>query len=107
MRTNNIKVKFIIPMPYDKPDGNGCIYTKKAIEGAVNNLQTKLPIIFGNKVIGNTTGNTHITTWDNENQVCNLTIDGVVYHGGLECVVETADDKVTSMQIVGFGIAKE
>ena len=107
MRINNIKVKFTIPMPYDKPDGNGCIYTKEAIECAVNNLQTKLPIIFGGKVIGATTENAHITTWDNENQVCNLTIDGVIYHGGLECVVETADDKVTSMQIVGFGITKE
>lgn len=107
MRTNNIKIKLTIPILYDNPDGNDCIYTKEAIEGAVNNLQTKLPIMFGNKVIGNTTDNTHITTWDNENQVCNLTIDGVIYHGGLECVVEPAGDKVTTMQIVGFDIAKE
>lgn len=107
MRTNNIKVKLTIPIPYNKPDGNYNVYTKEAVEGAVNNLQTKLPIMFGKKIIGNTTGNAHITTWDDENQVCNLTIDGIIYHGGLECVIETADDKVTSMQIVGFGITKE
>lgn len=64
MRANNIKVKLTIPIPYDKPDGNNCTYTKEAVECAVNNLQTKLPIMFRNKVIGNTTGNTHITTWD-------------------------------------------
>ena len=105
MRTNNIEVKLSISIPYDRPDGNGCIYIKEAVESAVNNLQTKLPIMFGKKVIGNTTGNTHIATWDDENQVCNLTIDGVVYHGGLKCVVETADDKVTSMKIVGLGLS--
>lgn len=107
MRTNNIKVKLTMPIPYDRPDGNGCIFTKEAVEGAVKNLSTKLPIMFEDRVIGNTTGNTHITTWDDENQVCNLTIDGIVYHGGLECIVETADNKVTSMKIVGFGITKE
>lgn len=96
-----------MPIPYDRPDGNGCIFTKEAVEGAVKNLSTKLPIMFEDRVIGNTTGNTHITTWDDENQVCNLTIDGIVYHGGLECIVETADNKVTSMKIVGFGITKE
>lgn len=107
MRINNIKVKLTMSIPYDKPDDNGCIFTKEAVEDAVNNLQTKLPITLGDKVIGVTTDSAHITAWDDENQVCNLTIDGIIRHGGFDCIVETADKKVTSMQIVGFGITKE
>lgn len=104
---NNIKVKLTIPISYDKLNDSGCIFTKEAVEDTVKNLQTNLPIMFEDRVIGTTTGETHITTWDNENQVCNLTIDGVIFNGGSEWFVETADDKVTSMEIIGFSIAKE
>lgn len=107
MRINNIKVKLTMSIPYDKPDDNGCIFTKEAVEDAVNNLQTKLPITLGDKVIGVTTDSAHITVWDDENQVYNLTIDGIIRHGGFDCVAEIVAKKVTSMQIVGFDIAKE
>ena len=46
MRTDNIKVTTTIQIPYDKPDKNGNIYTKEAVEKAVNNLRKNLPIIF-------------------------------------------------------------
>lgn len=107
MRTTNIKIKLTIPIPYDKPDDNGCIYTKEAVENAVNNLHTKLPIFCGDTLIGVITNDSHITTWDIENQICNLTVDGITYYGGTECFPEFTDNKVTSMQIVGFGISKE
>ena len=32
MRTENIEVSFKIPIPVDKPDLNGVIYSKEAIE---------------------------------------------------------------------------
>ena len=32
MRTDNIKVTITIPIPYDKPDKNGNIYTEEAVE---------------------------------------------------------------------------
>ena len=34
MRTENIKATITIPIPYDKPDKNGNIYTKEAVEKA-------------------------------------------------------------------------
>lgn len=114
MRTDNIKVKLTIPIPVGKPDKNGVVYTEEAIENAVNNLHKNLPIIYRDNekeidgvVVGTTTGDTHIVTWDSENQVCNVTVDGIVLYGGTECVVnEIEDGIVTDFSITGFGLSK-
>lgn len=108
MRTDNIKVKLTIPIPVGKPDRNGVVYTEKAIENAVNNLHKNLPIVNDDGVVvGTTTGDTHIVTWDSENQVCNVTVDGIVLYGGTECVVnEIEDGVVTNFSITGFGLSK-
>lgn len=112
MRVENIKVKLTIPIPIDKPDKNGVVYTKEAVENAVNNLHTKLPIVYGDReiyqgAIGVTTGNSHIVTWDSDNQVCNTTVDGVIFYGGAEIIVnEIKDNKVTDFEIVSIGLSK-
>ena len=119
MRTENIKVTITIPIPYDKPDKNGNIYTEEAVEKAVNNLHKNLPILYSDdeqyeenpnkynkKVIGTTIGDSHIATWDFENQVCKLTVDGEVFFGGTECLYEVEDGKVTDFQIIGIGLSK-
>ena len=110
MRTENIKVTITIPIPYNKPDKNGNIYTKEAVLKAVNNIHKNIPIIFRDeseeKVIGTTTGDSHIATWDFENQVCKLTVDGEVLFGGTECLYEVEDGKVTDFQIIGIGLSK-
>ena len=114
MRQENIKVKITIPIAFDRQDKNGVIYTKEAVSNAVNNLHKNLPIIYRNNdseidgiTIGTTTGSSHIATWDFENQICNVTVDGVIFFGGTECVVnEIKDGKVTDFEIVGFGISK-
>ena len=110
MRTNNIKVTMTIPIPYDQPDNNGDIYTKEAVEKAVNNLHKYLPIIFRGdseaKVIGSTTGDSHIATWDFENQVCNLTVNGEVFFGGTECIADIDNGKIVNFEIVGIGLSK-
>ena len=110
MRTENIKVAITIPIPYDKPDKNGNIYTEEAVEKAVNNLRKNLPIIFRDeseeKVIGTTTGDSHIATWDFENQVCKLTVDGEVFFGGTECTVDIKDGIITDFTITGIGLSK-
>lgn len=43
MRTENIKVTFKIPIPVDKPDLNGFIYSKEAIRNAYKNIKN-IPI---------------------------------------------------------------
>lgn len=113
MRTDNLKVKLTIPIPVGKPDCNGIVYSKKAVENAINNLHKNLPIIYRDDeieeevVIGNTTGNSHIVTWNSENQVCNVTVDGVVYFGGAECIIKEMDNGVvTDFDIVAIGLSK-
>ena len=110
MRTDNIKVTITIPIPYDQPDKNSDIYTKEAVEKAVNNLHKYLPIIFRDesegKVIGSTTGDSHIATWDFENQVCNLTVNGEVFFGGTECIADIDNGKIVNFEIVGIGLSK-
>ena len=110
MRTDNIKVTITILIPYNKPDKNGNIYTKEAVEKAVNNLHKNLPIIFRDeseeKVIGTTTGDSHIATWDFENQVCKVTVDGEVFFGGTECTVDINDGKIVDFEITRIGLSK-
>ena len=112
MRTDNIKVTMTIPIPYDQPDKNGNIYTKEAVEKAVNNLHKYLPIIFRDKskekVIGSTTGDSNIATWDCENQVCNLTLDGEIFVSGTnsECIVDREKGKIVNFEIVGIGFSE-
>lgn len=110
MRVKDTKVKLTIPIPIDQPDDNGVIYTQEAVENAVNNLYTYLPIIYkdhecNDKVVGTTTGNSHIATWDFKNQVCNVTLDGVIFHSGAEIIVNAINDgKVTDFQILSVGL---
>ena len=110
MRVENTKVKFTIPIPIDKPDCNGCIYTKEAVENAVSDLQTNLPIVYKDnecdtKVIGVTTGSSHIVTFDSDNQVCKLTVDGIVFYSGAEIFVnEIEDGKISDFRIASIGL---
>ena len=114
MRVDNTKVKLTIPIPVDKPDKNGVIYTKEAIENAFNNLRVNLPIIYRDNesvingvVIGSTTGNSYITDYDSENQVYKITVDGVIFYSGAELIVnEIQDNKITDFEIVSIGLSK-
>lgn len=98
MRVNDTKIKLTIHIPFDNSDLKGCVFTKEAVENAVNNLQTNLPIVYkdneyNTKVIGATTGNSHIVTWDSENQACKITVDGVVFYSGAEIFVNEIGDQ--------------
>ena len=110
MIVNSTKVKLTINIPFEKPDLNGCVFTEEAVENAVNNLQTNLPIVYKDnecetKVIGTTTGNSHIVTWDFENQVCKMTVDGVVFYSGAEILVnEIEDGKISDFRIQSIGL---
>ena len=106
------KVKLTIHIPFNKPNKNGSIFTEEAVENAVNNLCTNLPIIyrdnkdrFQDKVIGTTTGSSHIVNWDFENQVCKMTVDGVIFRSGAEIIVnEIEDGKIPDFRITSIGL---
>ena len=49
MKEELTEVKFTISIPFDKPNKNGTIFTKEAIENAINNFPTNTPIIYKDK----------------------------------------------------------
>ena len=110
MRVENTEVILTIPIPVDRPDKNGVVYTKEAIEKAVNNLHANLPIVYQDnkndeKVIGTTTGKSCIVSWDSKNQVCQLTMSGVVFYSGAKIIVnEIENGKITDCEIASIGL---
>lgn len=111
MRTDLLKVKLTIPIPFDNPDSNGTVHSKEAVEQAVRQLMTNTPILYADDgtrvVVGSTTGDSHIVAWDNENQVCNVTVEGVLFHGGAGIRVnEIQDGVISDFEIVEFGISR-
>ena len=106
------KVKFTIPIAFNKPNANGCICTEDAVTKAMSILNKNLPILYRDKsdekVIGSTTGGCHMVHWDFENQVCNLTVDGVLFSSGVNIMInEVEDGNVTDFRITNIGISGE
>lgn len=112
MRVKNTKITLNMHIPIGTPDCNGVIFTKEAVTNALNHLNQNIPIIFNDtesdltaKCIGMTTSNTPIVTWDAENQVCKLTIDGLLYHSGAKIAVrENEGNKITNCEFVSIGL---
>ncbi len=107
MRTENIEVTFKIPIPVDKPDLNGAIYSKEAIRNAYKNVKD-IPIEMPNNdgeffTIGVAQ---EVELIEDKNGMY-ITGVGLVWHGGTEESVEIKDGKVTSFKVNGIGIAKE
>ena len=104
------KIKFTIPIAFDKPNANGCIYTEEAITKAVRNInENNLPILYKSddieKVIGSTYKGCRTIHWDFENQVCNLEVDGVLFSSGVDIMInEVKDGQVTDFRILSIGI---
>lgn len=113
MRTDNIKVKFAMPIPFDRPDGNGNVYTKEAVEKALYNLNNNnIPLLYrGNeedsvdKVIG-VANILPDVVWDDEQQVCNIEIDGNIFYGGTDCIAnEIKGNTIADFTIVSIGLS--
>lgn len=107
MRTENIEVTFKIPIPVDKPDLNGVIYSKEAIRNAYKNVKN-IPI-----EIPNNNGEffpigvaQEVELIEDEDGM-HITGVGLVWYGGTEESVEIEDGEVTSFKVNGIGIAKE
>lgn len=114
MRLENLKVEMAFVIPFGRPDKNGVVYSKEAVEKAVSSFNGEIPIIYrGNDVsedatvIGNTVGETCSVLWDDEHQVCEVIINGDVYYGGTECVVnEIKNGVITDFDIVSVGFSQ-
>lgn len=112
MRLENTQITLNMYIPIGTPDCNNVIFTKEAIEQAITHLNKNIPIIYNDtesestaKVIGMTTGDNYNVEWNSDNQVCKLTIDGIIFYSGARIVVhELEDNNITSCDIVGFGL---
>lgn len=103
MRVKCIKTSFEIPIPIEKPDLNGVVYTEKAIIEACKKADN-LPIIVYNS--DNTTRVAGVAT-QVKYETGYILVDGYLNYGGTEeAVLFDDDNKVTSMEIVSIGISK-
>ena len=112
MKDEMTKVKLTMHIPFDTPNKNGTVLTKEAVENAINNIPINMPIIcrhnkneYNEKVIGTTIGNSHIVTWDSKNQVCKMTVDGIMFHcNPLITINEIEDRKINDFRITSIGL---
>ena len=117
MRTDGIKVKITIPIPFDKPDLNGVIHSKEAVEKITHQFHNDVPIIFRSdeddnpKVIGHISDNCQIADWDTKNGICKLTVGGLIYYGGMDIVVnechqgENGETVIDDFRVTGIGLS--
>lgn len=114
MCLDNLKVQLALTIPFGRPDKNGVIYSKEAIEKAVDDFNGKLPILYQDDgsckegvIIGNTIGETCSVLWDNEQQVCEVVVNGNLYYAGTECILnEIKDGVVTDFRIISVGLSR-
>ena len=112
MKNEMTKVKFTIHIPFDRPNKNGTVFSKEAIENAIYNTPTNIPIIyksnegeFNDKVIGTTTTNLYIADMDFENQLCKIIADGIVFYSGADIVVNKIEnDVISDFRITDIGL---
>lgn len=107
MRTENIKVTFKIPIPVDKPDLNGVIYSKEAIRNAYKNVKNvPIEMLYGDGQFLPIGVAQEVELIEDENGM-HITGVGLIWHGDTDESVEIKDGKVTNFKINGIGIAKE
>lgn len=113
MRLGNLKVQIALTIPYGRPNKNGVVYTKEAIEKAITSFEGELPIIYrgnnsvkGGMAVGNTVGETCSVLWDDEQQVCEVIVNGNAYCGGADIIAnEIKDGAVTDFRITSVGLS--
>ena len=117
MRTDGIQVKITIPISFDKPDSNYVIHSKEAVEKTTRQSYKNYPIIFGGtednqaKISGHIADDFLSASWNNKDGICELTVNGIIYHGGMNIVVnEFHRDKngvavIDDFRIAGIGFS--
>ena len=102
---NISKVTLTTGITYDKPNINGRIYPKEVVNSAVTNLPTELPITYNGKVVGTAVTDSALVKWDDDQQVCTVTIDGMLYNSSITASVNSVNNRATFMNITGFDIS--
>lgn len=99
MRTENIKLTMKMPLPLNKPDGNGVIYTKEAFIKAFKGAKGEPLEIIHDYGSSDVIGITHSIEYiEDENGDYGL-VSASLYHGGTCEEVDFRDGFVTGMEL--------
>ena len=103
MRVDRVEVTIKIPVPIDKPDGNGIMYSEEAIKKACEDSKERPIVQFDGKgnevIIGKGTARY-------ENKY--IIVNGICWHGGTcESVKYNENNVVTSIELSSFGFTLE
>lgn len=104
MRSNEpIEIIMKIPFPISEPDRNGTIYTKEAIEKAVQEFDGGAPLMMIKNEIGTVIG--HIEKLELSDNY-EVTAHGICYFGGTCEEGDVKDNTVTDFRFLSFGISE-
>ena len=113
MRTSDIQTTFTIRFPCETPDENGVCYSHEAIMKALKDLdQFPVPIVTYTNAgvptaVGYITGKPYAIVHDPAEEYVRFSIDGVISHGGTQCIVEDMEDNIiTGFQIQAIGFSE-
>ena len=84
MRQEGIEVTFKIPVEFEKPDDNGVIYTREAVEKALCTYASRPILVIddsGNQSIIGVTSNKNAKLLLEDNKY-KIVIDGIIKYGG-------------------------
>ena len=106
---NHIYTKLTFVIPYGI-NHHGSNLTKEALEDAIVNFGP-VPIMNDRSSVIGLAGKPlydnaeNVVEWDDENQQCRITINGVLYNANVEIYPrEILDEKITSMELVGISL---
>ena len=113
MRSADNQVSITMAFPVERPDKNGVVYSRKAVDKALKSMPDNLPIIDlenngDERVIGTTSSRPYAVQWDDLNGVCRFTIDGIVFFGETSCIVNAVNDdgEITDFTITSIGVSE-
>lgn len=106
MRTENINLTMKMPLPINKPDGNGVIYTKEAFMKAFKKAKGKPLEIIHDDGLSDVIGITHSIEYIEDKDGDYGLVSASLYHGGTCEEVDFRDGFVTSMKLSSVGINK-
>lgn len=114
MGVDKLRIQLTVSLPFDRPDRNGVIYSRAAVEKALSSFKGTYPILCcGNKpderahVVGYTDKEPYFVLWDDESKTCAVAIDGVIHFGGMECIInEAKNGVVTDFELVSIGLSE-
>ena len=127
MRTGNIEIKFILPIPVDRPDSNGNTYTKDSVLEAFDRPLKNIGIVFmsndperGKKIVGMTDKNDYkgyqhnigfvkdskIIEYNEITKTVNVEVTGTICYGGTIEFVDVDNKIINRFRVDSIGFSE-